>query len=110
MSDEARNRLAAAQTTLLRALLAGAPAPAGFGPERLRVEAAALLAKRRRTVERIRPDLVDVLGARFPELFDTWATENPRRDGTSARADADEFAAWLAARGHLPRRPRWRRR
>jgi len=110
MSDPSRARLAAAQTALVRALLAGDAAPAGFDPERLRVEAAALLAKRRRTVERIRPDILDDLGARFTELFDNWATANPRRDGISARADADEFAAWLAAHDHLPRRRRWRRR
>lgn len=108
MSDEARRQLAAAQTALVRALLAGDAAPAGFDPERLRVEAATLLAKRRRVVEHIRPDTVDVLGARFAELFDTWAAANPRRDGTSARADADDFAAWLTTHGHLLRRRRWR--
>jgi hypothetical protein len=108
MSDEARRRLAAAQTALVRALLAGDAAPAGFDPERLRIETATLLAKRRRIVEQIRPDITDVLGVRFTELFDAWAAANPRRDGISARTDADEFAAWLAARGH-PRRLRWRR-
>jgi hypothetical protein len=108
MSDEARRRLAAAQTALVRALLAGDDAPAGFDPEALRAEAAALLAKRRRTVERIRPDLIDVLGTRFAEVFDTWATANPRRYEISAQADANRFAAWLAAHGHLPRRRRGR--
>jgi len=109
MNDEARYRLAAAQTALVRALLAGDAAPAGFDPERLRIEASALLAKRRRIVERIRPDLTDVLDTRFTELFDTWATANPRHDGISAQADAHQFAGWLAVHGHLPRRRRWRR-
>lgn len=108
MSEQARRQLAAAQT-VVRALLAGGPAPAGFDPERLGIEATALLAKRRRVIQQIRPDLVDALGTRYTELFDTWAKEHPRRDRTSARTDADQFAAWLAGRGHLPKQRRWRR-
>lgn len=41
----ARDRLEQAQTALLAALLAGGPAPPGFDPERLRIQAAALIAK-----------------------------------------------------------------
>ena len=99
MSTEARRRLAHAQTELLAALLAGAEAPSGFDAQRLRIEAEALRAKRRRVVERLRPDLADTLGERFMELFDAWAVAHPRRDGTGARADAAAFAAWVQQDG-----------
>jgi len=102
MSNQARRRLAADQTALIRALLAGDTPPDGFDPERLRVETATLLAKRQRTIERIRPDIIDILGARFTDIFNTWAAANPRKDRISPQADANEFATWLAARGHLP--------
>lgn len=110
MSNAARNRLSAAQTALVRALLAGGPVPTGFDPERIRIEASALLVKRRRVVEWLRPDIVDVLGdARFVQLFEEWAVTRPRLDGVSARVDADAFATWLAAHGHVRRLPWWRR-
>ena len=101
-----RERLAAAQAELLRALLAGADPPAGFDPERLAVEADALRAKRRRIVAHLRPDVPAALGDRFGSLFDAYAAANPRTDGTRARSDADEFTKWLAAQGELKRR--WR--
>lgn len=111
MTAEARRRLALAQSALVDALLAGGTAPAGFDPERIRVEAAALLAKRRRVAERLRPDLADALGDRFAGLFDTWASSHPPRAGVGAGADAAGFAAWAARHGHLPRarRRRWSR-
>ena len=101
--EAARRRLSGAQAALLTALLAGTAAPDGFDPERLRIEAAALLAKRRRVIERLRPDLPDVLGERFAPHFDEWAASRPRRTGVTARADADAFATWLASHGHLCR-------
>ena len=96
--------LAARQAELLTALLAGGPVPPGFDASRLRVAAHALHAKRRSVAMRLRPDLVDELAARFTPLFDEWATGRPRRTGTSFRADMDDFRAWLADGGHLPRR------
>lgn len=105
----ARERLAARQAGLVRALLAGAEPPPGFDPRRVRIEAAALRAKRRRVTERLRPDLADALGERFAPLFDAWAAANLRADGTTARADAAAFHGWLRSHGHLPSagRPRW---
>lgn len=97
MTDQARRRLAAAQSALLRALVAGEAAPAGFDPERLRIGSASLIAKRRRGVERHRPDLADALGPRFAATFDAWAAANPLPDGTGPHEDADRFATWLAA-------------
>jgi hypothetical protein len=87
----ARRHLADAQTRLLAALLAGAPPPAGFDPARLRVQADALLAKRRDLVARLRPDLAETLAADFGDRFEAYARANPR-PGAGARADADAFA------------------
>ncbi|GAB3478750.1 hypothetical protein GCM10027521_13040 [Amycolatopsis cihanbeyliensis] len=105
----ARDHLARQQAELLRALLAGERPPAGFPPDRVRAEAAALLGQRRRITEALRPDLAERLGDRYRPLFDAYAAAHPRAQGTGARQDADNFAAWLAARGE-PRRPRWWRR
>jgi hypothetical protein len=95
---EARQRLAAQQAALLRALLTDADPPPGFDPTLLHVEANALLAKRRQITANLRPDVVAALGDRFVELFNAYARARPRQDGTRARADADAFADWLAER------------
>jgi hypothetical protein len=102
-----RDRLAAQQSELLSALLGQSADPPGFEPEQLRVQRWSLLAKRRRVVARLRPDLPEQLGDRFSSLFDAYAAERPRRTGGSARDDAAEFARWLSRHGVLRRR--WRR-
>ncbi|NYI07947.1 hypothetical protein FHU37_004976 [Allostreptomyces psammosilenae] len=99
--DGARGRLAAAQAELLAALVAGGPAPAGFDPARLRTQAAALAAKRRRVARRVWPELAHALGDRFDPLFDDYAARHPR-PAEGARADVRAFAADLRARGLLP--------
>ncbi len=106
--DGARARLGAAQAELTAALLAGGAVPAGFDERRVRVEARALLNKRRRVTELLRPELAEALGERYRPLFDRWAPEHPRRVGVGARADADAFGAWLVEHGHLPPPPRRR--
>lgn len=105
-----RDRLARQQAELLRALLAGAPTPAGFDHDRIRVQADALLAKRRRITWHLRPDLADDLGDRFGPLFAEYASDHPKRTDTRARQDADNFAEWLVVQGHLtpPRRKWWK--
>ncbi|MBW4717481.1 hypothetical protein [Saccharothrix obliqua] len=112
MTEPQRERLAAAQAGLLRALLADGTPPAGFDPERLRVEARSLLNKRRGVVAALRPDVAAELADRFRPLFDEYARAHPRRDGTRFREDAAAFAEWATARGELtpPRRRRWWRR
>lgn len=104
-----RDRLAAQQAELLRALLAGAPTPTGFDDDRIRVQAQALLAKRSRVTWHLRPDLADELGDRFTPLFAEYAAGHPKSTDIRARQDAEQFGLWLVARGHLapPRRP-WR--
>jgi hypothetical protein len=105
----ARERLAAQQAALLRALLADGPPPPGFDPARLAVEAEVLRAKRRGIVSRLRPDLPATLGEDFGPLFDDYAAENPRADGVRARQDADLFAKWLVASGKHTGFKRWKR-
>ncbi|MEJ2853034.1 MULTISPECIES: hypothetical protein [unclassified Saccharothrix] len=112
MTQPQRERLAAQQGELLRALLGDGEPPSGFDQERLRVEARALLNKRRGIVAALRPDLADVLGDRFRPLFDSYARAHPRQAGTRFREDAAAFADWAVARGELPapRKQRWWRR
>lgn len=107
--NPARQRLAAQQAALVRALLADGPAPAGFAEDRLGVAADVLRRKRMRLIAFLRPDLPEELGTRYGELFGVYAAEHPRTVTTRAREDADAFAAWLVARGDL-RKPtrRWR--
>lgn len=101
-----REHLAAQQEQLLAALLGQAQDPPGFDHDQLRVQQRALLNKRRRVVEKLRPDLADDLGDDFRRLFDTYATDHPRHPDQRARADAAAFACWLK-RHH--RRSWWRR-
>jgi hypothetical protein len=101
-----REDLAARQAALLEALLTDAPAPSGFDPERLRIEADVVLTKRRRLVAYLRPDLPEALGERFRPLFGAYAAEHPKAVTMRAREYADTFADWLVSRGDLPK-PRW---
>ncbi|MDP9848970.1 hypothetical protein [Streptosporangium lutulentum] len=112
---EARAALARAQTGLLAALVAGGRPPSGFDEERLRIQEFSLIAKRRRTVARLRPDLVALLGDGFAGEFETYARGRPKLSGGS-HADARDFAGALEATGRLPGRsedpeppppPRW---
>ncbi|WP_198946294.1 hypothetical protein [Pseudofrankia asymbiotica] len=73
--DEARARLAARQTDLLAALVAGGPPPAGFDHGGLDATRRSLLGKRRAGVARRWPALAAEAG--FAELFDAWAAGRP---------------------------------
>ncbi|WAL69465.1 hypothetical protein ORV05_17380 [Amycolatopsis cynarae] len=108
MTGPQRDRLAAAQSALLRALLADGPAPPGFDPARLALETAALRAKRRRVVAKLEPRACRALGEKFPAVFDEYAREHPKRTDTRAGEDARAFVAWARTRGHLRRRLPWR--
>ncbi|WP_433270461.1 hypothetical protein ACQPZF_09840 [Actinosynnema sp. CS-041913] len=112
MTRPQRDRLAAAQAELLHALLGNGKPPEGFDPDRLRVEARALLNKRRGIVAMLRPDVADALGDRFRPLFADYARAHPRRAGSRAREDAAAFAEWAVAQGELPppKKARWWRR
>ncbi len=103
MTQPQRDRLAQRQAELLQALMADGPAPQGFDPDRLRVEANALRAKRRRVVAMLEPEACAALEDRFTGLFDEYARTHPRADGTRARQDARAFVEWLWEVGHLDR-------
>lgn len=112
MNDTQRERLAAAQAELLRAVLADGAVPAGFDERRLKIEARSLLAKRRGIVAMLDPEVADALGERFRPLFDGYARAHPRRSGSRAREDAADFAHWAREQGELPPVPRrrwWRK-
>lgn len=111
---DARERLAAAQAELLRALLADGPVPQGFDEKRISVERRSLLAKRRSVAAMLGPDVANELGERFRPLFDSYAVLHPRLAGSRAREDAANFAQWARERGELtpvetPRKRWWRR-
>ncbi|MEV7012454.1 hypothetical protein [Streptosporangium sp. NPDC051022] len=98
---DAREALGRAQAELVAALVAGGEAPEGFDVERLRIQETALISKRRGVVARLRPDLVVLLGGDLAAEFDGYARGRPKPRGGS-RADAADFAAWLAAKGLPP--------
>jgi hypothetical protein len=98
-----REELAARQREVVRALLTGGSPPTGFDPDRVAAEARALLSKRRSAAAKLRPDLVERLGAEFRPLFDAWAVDHPKPVALSFRADLDRFESWLHAAGRCTR-------
>jgi hypothetical protein len=98
----ARERLAEAQAALVRSLAQGASVPAGFDAERVQETARALLAKRRRWVERSWPRLALALGESFRPRFEAWARENPKELEASPLADGRRFSDALLAAGEFP--------
>jgi hypothetical protein len=101
-SDGARARLAEREAVLVAALVAGAPTPPGLDVDRVAVQSDALIAKRRRVVQRAWPELAAALGDDFGPAFESWARENPRRTGES-QPDAVSFGVHLRRQGLLPR-------
>ncbi|WP_157556719.1 hypothetical protein [Nocardia acidivorans] len=103
--------LAEQQAALVRALVAGAPAPAGFDAADISATAHALLHKRADEVARRFPLLAHACGGDFPAKFMQWASTRPK---SSTAADAAAFAAALGLPppGHASRNPlhRWRKR
>jgi hypothetical protein len=98
-----RERLARRQAELLHALLADGPAPEGFDPSRLRVEANVLRRKHGRVLAYQRPELAETLGERFGPLFTEFNAARPKRDTERSGAYADAFVTWLIETGHLPK-------
>ena len=105
-----REELAAAQAELLAALVAAADPPPGFDAERLRVQAEALTAKRRRVAAAHHPWLAEALGTHYADAFAEYARTSPLRAGCTGHADAEAFEAHLRGRGDLPNRPKGRLR
>ncbi|MFH8515361.1 DUF692 domain-containing protein [Streptomyces gelaticus] len=95
--DATRDRLAAAQTALLSALVAGGPAPRGFDRRRLGVQSRALAAKRAGVVAKVAPELPEILGAGYRDAFLAYAAARPMSAGY--RRDALDFAEDLLIAG-----------
>lgn len=98
-----RADLARRQAELLHALLADGPAPAGFDPARLKVEAQVLRRKHGRVLAYQRPELAEELGERFGPLFAEFTADRPKKAAERSGAYADEFVTWLIEGGHLPK-------
>ncbi|MFE7425716.1 DUF692 domain-containing protein [Streptomyces sp. NPDC057545] len=95
--DSVRDRVAVAQTALLRALVAGAPAPPGFDERRLGVQSRALASKRAGVVAKVAPELPEILGSGYREAFLAYAGRRPMSGGY--RRDALDFAEELLSTG-----------
>ncbi|ASR00512.1 endonuclease [Streptomyces sp. 11-1-2] len=105
--DAVRERLALAQTSLLSALVGGTPPPEGFDRRRLRVQSAALTAKRASVVAKVAPELPEILGTGYRPAFARYADGRPMTGGY--RRDALAFAEHLLA-DRRPDDPAARRR
>ena len=101
-APEARDRLAAGQAALVRALVGGGPVPGGFDPGRVRATSTALARKRAREVARAWPALAAELGEDFTGEFLAYAAGRPPPARGGALADGLAFARALAVQGRLP--------
>lgn len=98
MPDDARQRLALAQTSLLSALVAGTPVPEGFDRARIAVQSRALAAKRADVVAKVAPELPDILGSGYRPAFLAYAARNPM-PVSGYRRDALSFAEHVISTG-----------
>ena len=96
-----RERLAAEQAALVRALVDGGPVPGGFDPDRVRATSAALARKRAREVARAWPALAAELGEDFTAWFLADAARRPPPARGGALADGLAFAGALARQRRL---------
>ena len=98
------DELAARQLSLVTALVAGGAPPAGVDPERIRIQALALVRKRSRSVARHRPELAAGLGADFWPAFQRYAAADPTPP-TNTSSDAKRFVRYMrkSRRSHLIR-------
>jgi hypothetical protein len=85
------DELAARQLSLVKALVAGGTPPAGVDPERVRIQALALVRKRSRSVARRRPELAASLGGDFWPAFRRYAAADPTPPANTS-SDARRFA------------------
>lgn len=100
MPTDARQRLAEAQTKLVRALVGYADAPTAFDAARLRVTADTLLMKRARTVAHAWPQLARALGPIFGARFAAYARLRAMPE-SGPLVDGRAFARMLERAGEL---------
>jgi hypothetical protein len=97
--------LAARQISLVAALVAGAPPPAGVDETRVRIQAADLLRKRSRSVARRNPELAARLGQDFWPTFQDYDRARTGPPPDCSAADAREFTRYLRRTGRGRRWP-----
>lgn len=97
MTQTARQLLVKQQADLVRALVARGPVPAGFDAQRVQAAARSLVNKRRQSVARAWPKLVEAVGATFVAAFTQYAEANPLPACANAFADGRAFLRWLDA-------------
>lgn len=93
-----REGLAARQAALVAALVAGAEVPTRLDAERVRIQAAALLRKRGRSVAHVQPELAWTLGESFWTAFTAYGAGRPRL--CCPAHDAADFARYLLSTGY----------
>ena len=101
MHRDARQRLADAQSELVRALVCNQNAPTAFDAARVRVTADTLLRKRARAVAHTWPNLARALGPRFDDRFMAYARRTATPGG-GPMVDGRRFARALERAGELP--------
>jgi hypothetical protein len=99
---DARARIAAEQTELVRALIGVAPCPQKFDAERVRVSVIQLHEKRKMALKKVWPGLGQGLGDRFGSLFDAYAREHTHPEWGHGLADGLAFAKWLEEQHGVP--------
>lgn len=97
---DARQRLAAKQTALAAALVAGARVPDGFDERRVTIARSALLNKRAGEVAHTWPRLAAAFGPQWRTIFREWAAGRPPR---GSLRDGFDLARELAVTRRLPR-------
>lgn len=95
----ARDALAEQQESLLSALVASGPVPAGFDADRIRLQARILAVKRCKVVAKVAPELPALLGDRYRSLYLAYARRTPLTGGH--RRDSVRFAEHLLLDGTL---------
>lgn len=101
--------LAARQSSLVAALVAGADPPAGVATDRVAIQAGALRRKRARTAARHQPELAVALGAGFWPAFRAYLQIQPGPPHCPA-CDARAFARYLCGPAARPQTTREIRR
>ena len=101
MPTDARQRLADAQSQLVRALVCHQAAPTMFDAARVRLAADMLLRKRARAVAHSWPRLARALGPRFDDCFIDYARRMTLPEG-GPLVDGRAFARALEQAGEFP--------
>ena len=102
LTSEARARVAREQETLVSALVANGPVPAGFAAGRIHSAARALQRKRLRTLRHAWPVLAKAFTLTLEEDLAEYFASTPMPTQGGGLADGRSFIRWLAQKQTLP--------